>query len=473
MIGNKLQIAMKSLSKEDKKSLLLFLQSPYFNKKTELVTFYSFLLETKNIKYEKTYLCNNIFSKPINVKELGYLFSDLMKQIEDFLIVEQFKKTEHLDKRYILQQYQKRNLNKLFNQKKTQFKKNEPKIKNVDYFLHKFHEHEIYELFQIYNEKQRLFDPNNQLAVQFLDKYFILKKLMLFCSIISKNTLVSGEFELTFLDEIMSQINIHNLREEPVIDIYYTMVQMLMSKNDKDTSFFNHLNHLVETKSHYLPQKEVYEIYLHLINYCLQKIRIGQKKFVKNALSLYKIAIESGVFLNNNSLSPWRFNNVIKLAIIDNQFVWAKEFIEENKEKLPKEFRNDAINYNLAQLLYNENKYDEALIYLNLLKHTDFSYRLGSREILAKIYYEKNEEEALLSLIASFTIFLKRNKNISSNLKVPFLNFCDLLNQILRRNPKKLQKVKEKIIATKVVTSKSWLLSTIEKEIKKLNLPIK
>jgi len=53
MIGNKLQIAMKSLSKEDKKSLLLFLQSPYFNKKTELVTFYSFLLETKNIKSKK------------------------------------------------------------------------------------------------------------------------------------------------------------------------------------------------------------------------------------------------------------------------------------------------------------------------------------------------------------------------------------------------------------------------------------
>ncbi len=472
MIGRKLQNILKSFNSEDEKDFLNFINSPYFNKKDDLVIFYKYLINHKNNDFDKTVLCHDIFDKPLTTKELGYLISDLMKQVELFLIYEEFKNKDALKKQYLLKQLQVRNLNKLFSQKISQYQKNPAQIKNVDYFFSKFQAYELLEHFQIANLKQRIFSPDNQPIITYFDKYFILKKLMIYCSIISRNTLTSSKLELTFYDEILNFIHLNNLREEPVIDIYYSMVEMLNQKDEQNSDAFEHLKILVNTQNHLLPKDEIYDVYLHIINYCLKKIRTGQQKFVKEALLLYKHAIESGVFIINNSLSPWKFNNVIKLAIIDNQFDWAKEFIDKNSEKLPKTFRNDAINYNLAQLLYNENKFDEALIHLHRLKHTDFSYRLGSREILAKIYYEKGEEEALLSLIASFTIFLKRNKNISSNLKVPFLNFCDLLNQILRRNPKKIQKVKEKIIKTKIVTSKSWLISTIDKELKKLNLPL-
>ena len=82
--------------------------------------------------------------------------------------------------------------------------------------------------------------------------------------------------------------------------------------------------------------------------------------------------------------------------------------------------------------------------------------------MLAKIYYETNEENALLSLLAAFTVFLKRNKNISADLKKTYLNFCHFLFQIIRKKKKHLPKLREEIRITKLLTDRAWLLKELQ-----------
>ncbi|MDX1939884.1 MAG: hypothetical protein SFU99_04985, partial [Saprospiraceae bacterium] len=132
-------------------------------------------------------------------------------------------------------------------------------------------------------------------------------------------------------------------------------------------------------------------------------------------------------------------------------------FIQEYAPKLPETFKENALHYNMAELYYYTHRFGEAQEHLNQVAFSDLNYYLGARVLLAKIFYETNEEEALLSLISSFTIFLKRNKQISNDLKHTYLNFCQILFQIVRRSPSQMNKLKDKINSTKLLTDRAWL----------------
>ncbi|MEM7574690.1 MAG: hypothetical protein AAF433_17425 [Bacteroidota bacterium] len=96
-----------------------------------------------------------------------------------------------------------------------------------------------------------------------------------------------------------------------------------------------------------------------------------------------------------------------------------------------------------------------------MVAYSDLNYYLGARVLLAKIYWEIQAEEPLLSLVAAFTIFLKRNREISNDLKHTYLNFCQLLYKILRLDSSKRQQLEDEIKSTKLLTDRSWLLEII------------
>ena len=96
--------------------------------------------------------------------------------------------------------------------------------------------------------------------------------------------------------------------------------------------------------------------------------------------------------------------------------------------------------------------------HLSQLNFSDLFYHMGSRTVLIKTYYESEEIESLLSLLASFSNFLRRNKKIAPGLKKTYLNFCNLLFNILKNNPKKRDRIKEEIQSTQPLAERSWLL---------------
>ena len=158
------------------------------------------------------------------------------------------------------------------------------------------------------------------------------------------------------------------------------------------------------------------------------------------------------------------FKNVIKLGFNLKKYDWVEQFIRENNQYLEEQFRQNALHYNLADLYFQKSNFGEALLHLNQVEINEISYALGTREMLMRIYYETDEEEALISLIASFNIYLKRNKDLPSDVRKMYLNFCRIVGQILRRNPKKLKKIGEEIKNTKLLLAKNWLLEIYEKE---------
>jgi len=81
--------------------------------------------------------------------------------------------------------------------------------------------------------------------------------------------------------------------------------------------------------------------------------------------------------------------------------------------------------------------------------------------MLLKIFYETNEKEALHSQIASFSIFLKRNKLIANNVRESYQNFVTFLNKLIKNNPSKSIQLKKDIKAAKLLMYKNWLLEKL------------
>ena len=82
--------------------------------------------------------------------------------------------------------------------------------------------------------------------------------------------------------------------------------------------------------------------------------------------------------------------------------------------------------------------------------------------MLLKIYYEKSEVEALLSLIQSFRIYLKRNQHLSENIKNTYLNFVSLINELFKKGKEQSEKLKQSIQQSAPLTDRSWLLQQLE-----------
>ncbi len=466
MIDSKLIQLLRTFSTEEWRRFNEFVASPYFNKKEELVIFCKYLrTNAPNFspkKLSKTKIFKVIYpKKEYDEKRLSYLMNYLLELAEKFIGWKMIEDQSSALELNTLSAFAERKLNKHYQQKfrKTSLKLNEDKLHQQHFYLNQFKLADIASK-EFDNRMVRKFNAHLQNATNHLDHFYFLNKLKYCCGIIDRQQVLADKYELNFVEELKNYLLQQN-NNPPEIDIYLHV--LLMLTEEKSDQYFNQLKVLFKTHFDSLPKPVKKEINFALINFCLRKIRKGKRKYVSEALDIYQDGIQSEVIFDHGFLSPWTFTNVVKLALRLKRYDWIKTFIWENEGKISEDFRENALYYNLSELHYYTKDYDQALDYLNRVKFSDLNYHLGSRVILIKIYYETDEQYALTSLIASFTIFLKRNKNISDNLRKTFLNFCEILNLILRNKENKKEAIKAKIKETSLLTDRQWLLDILEK----------
>ena len=466
MTESKLIQLLRTFSTGEWRRFNEFVASPYFNKKEELVIFSQYLRTlAPNFspkKLSKEVIFKVIFpKKEYDEKRLSYLMNYLLELAEKFIGWKLIESQSTVLELNTLSAFADRKLHKHYQQKfrKTSLKIKDEKISDQPFYLNQFMLADIASK-EFDNRMVRTFNGHLQNVTNHLDHFYFLNKLKYCCAIIDRQQVLADKYELNFVDELKNYLLQQN-DNPPEIDIYLHV--LLMLTEEKSDEYFDRLKVLFKTHFDLLTKSVKKEIYFVLINFCLRKIRKGEKKYVSEALDIYQDGIHSEVIFENGFLSPWTFTNVVKLALRLKRYDWIKDFIWENESKISEKFRENALYYNLSELYYYTKDYNQALDHLNRVKFSDLNYHLGSRVILIKIYYETNEQFALTSLIASFMIFLKRNKNISSNLQKTFLNFCEILNLILRKKEGKNEAIKTKIKETTLLTDREWLQHILEK----------
>ncbi len=469
MEKSKLIELLQTFSATDFRRFRDFVASPYYNKNEDLISFLSYLEqyapEFPKDKIQKEAVFQALFPKePFDKMQMAHLMNYLLRLGEQFLAIERYQNEETLANCHTLDQFVERKLDKHYNYlfKKTQQSLEKTGVSDGEDYYYQYQLARV-ESDHFISQQVRAFDPSLQKASEELDKFYFFHKLKYSCEMLNRQAIIAADYHLTFMEEVKSYL-LDREKVDPLIDIYL-MIYLSISKPEEE-QHFEKLMKLIDQQAEQLNRKTRREIYLYALNYCAPKIRQGRKEYISIMLDLYIDGIQTRSLFDEEHLSHWTYTNVVKLALRLQRYEWGENFIREYADSLPSKLAEDAKHFNLAELYFHKKDYDQVLTHLNQLHFSDLHYHLGTRIILLKTYYEQDAEEPLLSLLASFSIYLRRNKKISVTAKKTCLNFCNLLTQILRRNPSKWEKIGQDIRQTQPLAERAWLNQVWQREAK-------
>lgn len=465
MSAPKLVHYLSTFDAQEASALQLFAQAAYFCPKAELRDLLLYLLEQwpdfpvsacrKAKLYEQAFP-----DQAYEDKKLRYLLSDGCRLVEQFWCIRRYQSDERQPSLDLLKELSRRGLSKLYERqsqeaalRRAKRHLTAPEDYQADYEWAKAEEEHFV------RQRQRNFDPHIEAAAQALDRFYFFQQLSYACGMMERQNILQGAYELPFTEHWLLHLEEKAFFRDPQISLYYAILQM---QRHEDNPHFELLLSKIAAHANQISTPALRAAYLAAINFCARHIRRGEASFVSPALALYTQGLKNEVLLEDGQLSPWTFNNIIKLALRLQRYEWIPVFMSTYERYLPPAFRENAVHYNRAELCYYTHRLEEAQAALLQVSYSDLNYYLGARVLLAKIYCEKDDIEPLLSLLAAFTIFLKRNKEISANLRQTYLNFCTLLFQITKGQANKADSIRQRIAEAQPLTDREWLLEQVK-----------
>ena len=468
MEKTKLIALLKTFDSKELRAFGDFVKSPFFNKNDEIEKLYFHLKKLAGQtfppkKMKKELIFKKLFpSEAYEERRFNHTISQLLKLAERFISLNEYDQNGILNDYHTMIAYNNRNLEKNYVHilRKAKEKLGQVPFRDASYYYQQFLIADA-EAKRFDRKNIRAFDNSLQEVSDALDLYFLSQKLKFLVGMLDREKQLSVKYQHHMMPEVRTYVERENFESIPPIVLYYTTLQTLTE--EQSSEYFLQLKELLVVYKDQFPRTEIKEFFYCAINYCINKIRSGEKDYTADLVELYEKGLQQEVLLEEGKISPWTFKNVVKLSLGLGRFDWVEQFVKSNYEKLDKQFREEALHFSLADLNYHRKNYDDSLFHLNQVEFSDIYYWLDGKVMLLKIYHENNETEALLSLIQSFRIYLKRNKRLSDNIKETYLNFTNILYEIQRKADTKAAMLLEKIKETRWLTARSWLEQTVKK----------
>ncbi len=452
---------LHTFSKKEWSDFSDYMASPFFNKNQDLITLTGWLKkhapDFAGIQREDVWAV--VYpGVPVNEAQLNYLLSWLFQHAGQFLAVARYRDQPTDMELETARQFSERGLQKHYTFQVSRARRllEDRPLRNDRYFQDEFHLIDL-ERAHLSRQSERRSNPFLQAGADALDRFYFSQKLRYACAMLNEQGIVAATFELTFTDEIRTFLAANpRWLEVPAIAVFYRIWRML-SQNDSENDF-HALKDLIGAHAGLFSVEEQKELYGYALNYCIRQIRNVREEYVTEALHLYEKSIENGVLLSDGELLPWHFKNIVRLGLRSKRFDWTENFIREKSALLSATFRADALHFSLADLYFYTKKYHQAIEHLHQMAFNDTHNTLDAKEMLAKIYFEHHEYNALDSHIHAFRVFLRRNKQITNDIRNAYLHFLSFLEQAVRAKPGTLQQLKEKISNTEPLVGKAWLM---------------
>lgn len=476
---NKLLSILKTFSKDEITDFRKFINSPFYNQNENVIKLFNEIsskhpyFKTNDITGDK--LHEIIFpGTEKNKGSINNLITRIINLAEKYLVVKSFNENVIIFQRLLLDEYDKRKLDTLFNS-------TIKKIKN-DLDKHQIHDEDYFENLYRTCELELKFNRNRKplgklksdfdkepLSMQYLINNFFLRIIQYQIRLLDSEMLIRLDEGNLWVKNTATEILKcsdsvpYNLQ----MDIYKRALNFAEYKNDYDID--ESIDLIFENKDK-LPADKLKFILSPIYNFCKEKEFAGDKSYGLKSLKIIKLMVEMNLILVNGKISDHEYVNYSSAAVKEKEYDWADEFTEKFKKYVPSERREDSYNYNKAVINYihgcDENKkiyFETALNYLTKVNAGDFYYKTRIFLLSMNIFYELRETETLISLIDSFKHYLSAHKNeIPNALEERYLNFSNFLLRLvyLTENPK-LQtavKLKQNILEKERVEFKKRLL---------------
>jgi hypothetical protein len=468
MIKSALLEVCRSLSSTETRELKKFIRSPFFNQREDVTRLFdhiqSALKAGKEKALEKEAAFRYVFGNTTyHDAQMRYAMSFLLQLIRQYLTFKESVSDPVQEKTLMVRALRNRRLDELFEKEWTEIRNFH--AENIHRNIH--HHYFNYLLHQEHYEYAALHQRSGDLQLQEMTNeltiYYVANVLRWSCVILTLQHLSSRNYELPLLAPILRLLEEGKWQEVPAVSIYYSSYKAL-SEPDND-EHFRLIKENIRLYRDLFTEKEIRDIYLMAINYCIQRHNRGASTYMNELFELYQYGLSQKILFENGYLSRFTYKNAATTGLWLKEFDWVASFLKEYKVYLHPGERENTYLYNLALFYFRQPDYDKAMELLQQVEFKDVFYNLDGRRMLLRIYFELNETDALNSLLDSFAIYIRRQKGLGGH-RDNYLNLIRFIRKLQHLRPKDteaIEALKTEIKETTSLAERRWLLQQLEK----------
>jgi hypothetical protein len=460
---------LRTFSKKEVRDFRKWNQSPSHNQRDDVIALFEYLVAGSHLAEEKYLKKERIYSKIFPKAEfddarLRQTMHFLLKSIEEYLIYKEFREDQVQAKLVLASIYRKRKLDKVFQRtiNGIQQLQERSELRDENFYRNEYlRQREVYEFL---SKKQRTKDVKLQEVSDSLDITFLADKLRQACLMLAHQKVFKTAYKIGMIDDIIKYIENNQYLDIPAVAIYYYIY--MASKERENTAFFEKLKTAIFENGHLFPTDERRDFYLMAINYCIAKLNIGQKEFIREAFELYRQSLEDNTLVDGNALNQFTFRNIVNIGCALKEYIWVEDFIENYQQYIPEKYRTSYVTITTASLHFEKKEYKDAMRLLAQFDEPDILLNLNGKAMLIRIYYEEEEFDALESLLESTRNYIHRKEMIGYHGKV-YSNLIKYTKKLIRVNPydkDQKQKLRKEIQEMNPVQEqvRNWLLEKVD-----------
>lgn len=429
------------LNKRQRDDLKIFATLPSLHFTKEELKLFQFLLNEIPKKQDLDLVVIRKKSK-LSVKSWNYVAAKFLSAVYQYLDMQISTPKQMPDGYPLLKFFREKKTDKNYRSLKTNLEK------SISFPMSKRNDN--YYRFQLLHlnleedraSKKRLnvfFDYNES-----FDLFYIENKLRLACESLNRGIIANLE-EDPLLKLFADFLEKSSFPKPPIIEIFWNLFMMLYKKEKEDKLFYEKAYSLAKKHDDILSLENKKEIYEYLMNFCTFKVNDGLKSFGKDYVSFFKILEENNFVLIDGKITPSKFNNLVSILLLSNEWESGEKFIQNYSSKLPILEQENTLNFNLAKIEFHKENYERAHELILAYHPGDFIKKVLYDKFLLKIYYELGHSEALNNKIQSFRKYVHKNKKLSKDFQHILINFAKYLSLLEKELPFDLESIQNEI----------------------------
>lgn len=442
-----------------------FVQSPFFNRKAQLVRLFQYLLQCRATKQmpqpEEAFRAAHP-EEAYSVAKLRLAYSDLLTLTEQYWTVHYALQATLPQRRLLAAEYRKRGLPKhgRIALREARQAADAMPIITAGHFA-ELHDLEV-EIYQAAAADVRNTAFNLQRISDLSDLAYIAQKLQHVCTALSHQAVFRTSYRFGMLEAIYGEVERENFLQYPAIALYYHAAHFLT-----DASLETHFTQFIQVLQLHgdaFAEEETRSLYLLAINFGIKKCNTGLQKWYRITFDLYREALEKLLLPDRGVLSRFAYNNIAIIGGKLGETSWVESFLAQYKSSLERTWREASFSLNMARLEYGRRRYKEALHYLQRADYKDFINSMNAKILQMKVYYETSEYAVLESHLDSMQNYIRRQRAAGYH-RENFLNIIHITRQLLyhatHNMPPDMEELRKTVQNTPTLTERDWLLAQI------------
>lgn len=451
-----------SFTRRDYRKIRIFLCSPYFNQRKDVVLLFDVLAQSNTTTIDPQKAFNQIYPKEIfNIKKWRHLMSFLLQLLKKYLAIEHLQADGLQMQIALCQEAKERNMTFLM-EKELKVLAKSLSVSDKRHARFHYQNYLMYaEQYDVSSRKSRTGKLPLQQWADELSVFYMSEILRIGCNMLIQKRMNNRAYSLPLIEKVISIVEKNIDAQPPALLIYYHSYCSL-EDTTKEEHYFA-LKQLIKEQLNRFPIEEMKGIIKLAINFCIKNLNSGRRSYIREAFDLYQYGLDNDIFLEKGFLSGFDYKNIMRLAIGLQEYEWAYQFLNEYKNYLPPNQRENTFQYNQAFLLFQQQRYQEAMPLLQQIDIKDVFNNMDARRMLLRIYFELEEFDALDSLLDSFKVFIHRQKDIGYH-KQNYNNLIRIMKRMLRSNLDDQAiktKIRHSVQQTEQVAEKEWLLKQL------------